>query len=117
MPALSTTRQYATAFNQALSFNMSSVTNMQSMFAVRSARALAPTALSRALPVHAACAAVAPATPSLIACSLLSDSAGELGPACLVGVGKLRLAQLSELKPLTEVCVTVGRVYGDCSTT
>ena len=30
---------------------------MQGMFFVRSARALAPTALSRALPVHAACVA------------------------------------------------------------
>merc|ERR1712086_988452 len=51
------TRQFATAFNQPLSFDTSSVTNMRQMFEVRSARALPPTALSRALPVHAACVA------------------------------------------------------------
>merc|ERR1712086_991723 len=42
---------------------------------------------------------------------------GELGPAHLVGVGKLRLAQLSESKTFIEVCVTVDRVYGNCSST
>merc|ERR1711935_105788 len=41
----------------------------------------------------------------------------ELGPAHLVGVGKLRLAQLSESKTFIEVWVTVGRVYGNCSRT
>merc|ERR1712194_330749 len=41
----------------------------------------------------------------------------ELGPAHLVGVGKLRLAQLSESKTFIEVCVTVDRVYGNCSST
>ena len=51
------TRQGAFAFNQPLSFDTSKVTSMGGMFAVRSARALAPTALSRALPVHAACVA------------------------------------------------------------
>ena len=51
------TRQYATAFNQPLSFDTSKVTTMYAMFYVRSARALAPTALSRALPVHANCVA------------------------------------------------------------
>ena len=51
------TRQDASAFNQPLSFDTSSVTTMSYMFYVRSARALAPTALSRALPVHAACVA------------------------------------------------------------
>eukprot|EP00964_Phaeocystis_antarctica_P144880 scaffold110757_cov63-Phaeocystis_antarctica.AAC.3 len=51
------TRQTALAFNQLLSFNTSKVTRMSSMFYVRSARALAPTALSRALPVHATCVA------------------------------------------------------------
>ena len=35
---------------------------------------------------------------------------------CLVGVGKLRLAQLS-IEAFTEVCVTVDRIYGDCSST
>ena len=54
------TRQAASAFNQALSFDTSKVTNMNSMFSVRSARALVPTALSRALPVHAACVAATP---------------------------------------------------------
>jgi len=47
----------ASAFNQPLSFDTSSVTNMERMFQVRSARALAPAALSRALPVHAGCVA------------------------------------------------------------
>ena len=51
------TRQYAKAFNQALSFDTSKVTTMYAMFSVRSARALPPPALSRALPVHAACVA------------------------------------------------------------
>eukprot|EP00964_Phaeocystis_antarctica_P081544 scaffold51015_cov63-Phaeocystis_antarctica.AAC.1 len=49
------TRQDARAFNQPLSFDTSKVTDMWGMFRVRSARALAPTALSRALPVRAAC--------------------------------------------------------------
>ena len=47
----------ASAFNQPLSFDTSKVTSMGNMFTVRSARALAPTALSRALPVRAACVA------------------------------------------------------------
>ena len=42
------------AFNQPLSFDTSKVTTMKEMFRVRSARALTPIALSRALPVHAA---------------------------------------------------------------
>ena len=49
------TRQYATAFNQPLSFDTSKVTTMVRMFFVRSARALVPTALSRAIPAHADC--------------------------------------------------------------
>ena len=40
--ALRSTRQYATAFNQPLSFDTSKVTNMDAMFYVRSARALTP---------------------------------------------------------------------------
>ena len=36
------TRQRASAFNQALSFDMSSVTDKRDMFSVRSARALGP---------------------------------------------------------------------------
>ena len=36
------TRQYASAFNQPLSFDTSSVTTMKYMFRVRSARALTP---------------------------------------------------------------------------
>ena len=51
------TRQGASAFNQPLSFDTSKVTTMYAMFYVRSARALPPPALSRALPVHAACVA------------------------------------------------------------
>ena len=52
-------RQNALAFNQPLSFDTSSVTNMIRMFNVRSARALwPPRALSRAMiRVHATCAA------------------------------------------------------------
>ena len=49
------TRQGASAFNQPLSFDTSSVTNMDRMFMVRSARALASPSLSRAILVHAAC--------------------------------------------------------------
>jgi len=50
-------------FNQPLSsFNTSKVKHMGYMFAVRPVRALAPHPLSRAFPVHAACAAVAPHT-------------------------------------------------------
>ena len=45
----------ASAFNQPLSYDTSSVTTMSYMFYVRSARALGPQALSRAIPVHAAC--------------------------------------------------------------
>ena len=51
------TRQGASAFNQPLSFDTSKVTTMGGMFLVRSARALAPPALSRALPVHDGCVA------------------------------------------------------------
>ena len=49
--------QGATAFNQPLSFDTSSVTTMYAMFAVRSARALGPQALSESglLPVHVSC--------------------------------------------------------------
>ena len=45
LPALHaplSTRQYASAFNQALNFDMSSVTDKRDMFSVRSARALGP---------------------------------------------------------------------------
>eukprot|EP00964_Phaeocystis_antarctica_P041073 scaffold23484_cov46-Phaeocystis_antarctica.AAC.1 len=58
------TRQHAIAFNQPLSFDTPSVTYMVNMFWVRSARALALTAFSRALPVHAACAASGPRRPA-----------------------------------------------------
>ena len=61
MHARLSTRQNAKAFNQLLSFDTSSFDmDMSLMFYVRSARALAPTALSQAILVHAACAAVAP---------------------------------------------------------
>ena len=40
--ALPLTRQFASTFNQPLSFDTSSVTTMQAMFQVRSARALGP---------------------------------------------------------------------------
>ena len=55
--ALLSTRQEAKAFNQPLSFDTSSVTDMHAMFFVRSARALAPNLESGHAPVHAACAA------------------------------------------------------------
>ena len=42
MPSFLLTRQYASAFNQTLSLNTSSVTNMSYMFYVRSARAYTP---------------------------------------------------------------------------
>merc|ERR1712194_468903 len=45
-------------FNADISnWDTSSVTTMRTMFRVRSARALAPTALSRAIPAHADCIA------------------------------------------------------------
>jgi hypothetical protein len=47
---LPSTRQFASAFNQPLSFDTSKVTNMASMFRVRSARALAPSSLDSGLP-------------------------------------------------------------------
>ena len=61
---LPSTRQWAQAFNQPLSFDTSKVTNMI-MFGVRSARALTPNSLeSRAFPVHAACATTASYPPA-----------------------------------------------------
>ena len=94
------TRQGASVFNQPLSFDTSKVTNMGNMFYVRSARALAPTALSRASPCTPTASPPHP-TPSHPALYIPSffDSAGELGQARVVGAGKLRLAQLSKLKP------------------
>jgi len=64
--ALLSTRQRASAFNQPLSFDTSSVADVGQMFFVRSARALAPPSLesSRAFPVHAACAATTPRPPA-----------------------------------------------------
>eukprot|EP00964_Phaeocystis_antarctica_P069347 scaffold42116_cov53-Phaeocystis_antarctica.AAC.1 len=52
------TRQIASAFNQPLSFDTSSVTGMASMFYVRSSPCPAPNLQSRP-PLHAACIAVA----------------------------------------------------------
>ena len=53
--ALLPTRQRASAFNQPLSFDTSSVTDMSNMFQVRSAReSLGP------LPVHTTCVCTAP---------------------------------------------------------
>jgi len=48
--SLPSTRQYASAFNQPLSFDTSKVTDMSYMFQVRSARALAPNSLESGLP-------------------------------------------------------------------
>jgi surface protein len=65
------------------SWNMSGVTNINSMFRVRFARALGPQALVRAFPVHAASAAAAPRPPASrpctsphIACSFFSTRQG-----------------------------------------
>ena len=70
MPSPSTRQVVAYAFNQPLSFDASSVTDMEGMFAstigwmfyVRSARALGPQALSRALSpcMPLVCAATTP---------------------------------------------------------
>jgi hypothetical protein len=60
---LPSTWQYASAFNQPLSFDTSKVTNMINMFWVRPARALAPQVLSRTFFVHAASAAATPCPP------------------------------------------------------
>ena len=62
------TRQYATAFNQPLSWDTSSVGTMDNMFHVRSARAPASSLHSRVLCLHAACAATAPTPSRLHAC-------------------------------------------------
>ena len=59
------TRQYATAFNQPLSWDIASVTNMYNMFYVRSARAPASSSHTWVLCLHPACAAAAP-TPSRV---------------------------------------------------
>ena len=70
--------QEATAFNQPLSFDTSSVTNVGGMFWVCFALALWPPAFSRALPMHLACAAVArhlpPPSPRPAPYALRSDS-------------------------------------------
>ena len=55
--ALLSTRQLAKAFNQPLSFDTSSVTNMEVMFRVRADRALAPTNIQSGPSLRAACAA------------------------------------------------------------
>jgi hypothetical protein len=68
------TRQDATAFNQPLSWDTSSVTTMAYMFNVRSARAPASSLHSRVLCLHAASAAAAP-TPSRVP--------ARLSPLCL----------------------------------
>ena len=60
------TRQYASAFNQPLSLDTSSVTDMEHMFSVRSARPLPSTSTVGAF-LRAACAAAAP-TPFQPAC-------------------------------------------------
>ena len=57
---LPSTRQRAYAFNQPLSFDTSKVSNMNYMFYVRSARALAPNSLESGLPP---CMPLAPPPP------------------------------------------------------
>ena len=62
--ALLSTRQSALAFNQPLSFDTSSVTDMRYMFHVRSAHALAPTA-GPSRRAFRSCAAAGPCPPVL----------------------------------------------------
>ena len=52
-------RQYASAFNQPLSFDTSSVTDMGNMFYVRSYPCPAPNLQSSSPPLHTACTAIA----------------------------------------------------------
>ena len=80
------TRQGTSAFNQPLSFDTSSVTNMGGMFYVRSARALASSLHSRVLPVP--CLRRRPHTPSRLP-----------GP---------------HLAPLPMLPVRLGRVHKGC---
>ena len=74
LPPACDPRQFAKAFNQPLSWDTSSVTDMEHMFDVRSARAPASSLHSRVLYLHAACAAAAP-TPSRLP--------ARLSPLCL----------------------------------
>ena len=53
-------RQGASAFNQPLGFDTSSVTDMSYMFLVRSTHGLPPSAVSRASPVHSPYTLLAP---------------------------------------------------------
>jgi len=88
------TRQRAYAFNQPLSWDTSSVTTMDSMFQVRSARAPASRPHTWVFCLHAACAAAAP-SPSrvharlspLFLCCFPFDSAGRnrVQPAAELG--------------------------------
>ena len=57
-PPFGDSRQHASSFNQPLSFDTSSVTNMWATFSVRSSPCPTPN-LQSSPPVHAACAAVA----------------------------------------------------------
>ena len=63
LSASPSTLQDAYAFNQPLSLDTSSVTDMSYMFQVRSARAPPAPVSSLDLPLHAACAAAAPRPP------------------------------------------------------
>ena len=84
MPSPSS-RQYASAFNQPLSLDTSSVTTMTYMFGVRSARALGPQALRQAIHVHASCRAAT--TPQALPppCSHLSPPASHALPSTRQG--------------------------------
>ena len=97
--ALISTRQGASSFNQPLSFDTSSVTDMSWMFCVRSPRVPWPPAFSRAFPVHTPLAppplhaASRPAPPRPASHTPAFDSAARYGfqPAA-----ELRLVQRHE---------------------
>eukprot|EP00964_Phaeocystis_antarctica_P067006 scaffold40552_cov36-Phaeocystis_antarctica.AAC.1 len=64
LPSFRNSRQYASAFNQPLSVDTSSVRNMQQMFQARSSPCPAPN-LQSSHPLRAACTAVARRLPPL----------------------------------------------------
>ena len=110
------TRQGASAFNQALSFDMSRVTNTNGMFYVRSARALPPSLES--VHPHARrvrCRRPTPSHPASYIPSFRLGRGARAGSSS--GCREAAPRQALRIEALTEVCVTVGRVYGDCSTT
>ena len=99
MPSPST-RQAASAFNQPLSLDTSSVTTMYAMFDVRSARALGPQALSRAFSPCMPLVVPPPHHTGPPACRLplLSPPASHALPS--TGAGRVDLQPAAELRHL-----------------